>query len=241
VPDVKDSFSSKRLTLTDRNQTVGDSLPLRSVAIIDDQPITRSGLEQLAASTPGLSVTASVASIEELDLDDATYDVVLMDLPLWEQGLSLSAITRMAEVSRPLIISSWSRPPSLVAVVRAGARGCITRQSNHHAVAYGLTVVAGGGFYLCERLSARFQVELNQPSGADPYGLTPREIETLRLIAHGLTHVQIARRLGLSELTINTYAKRIRSKLKVKNKAELTRIAIELGHFANDVKNYTVA
>jgi len=208
-------------------------LPLapQSVAIVNDQPITRSGLEQLAATIPGLAVTASVASAAELDEFGATYDVVVMDVPARDaDGLSLKTITRMAEIGRPLVVSSWDRPPSLLAVIRAGAGGCVTRQSSHGTVARALSVVAAGGFFLCERLVPRFHLELNRPSRADPYGLAPREVETLQWIARGLTHGQIATRMGLSPATINTYAKRIRTKLKVNNKAELTRIAIELGH-----------
>ncbi|GIJ46306.1 hypothetical protein Val02_31920 [Virgisporangium aliadipatigenens] len=60
--------------------------------------------------------------------------------------------------------------------------------------------------------------------------LAPREVQTLQLIARGLTHAAAARELGLTEATVNTYVKRIRSKLHVGNKAELTRRAIELGY-----------
>ena len=58
--------------------------------------------------------------------------------------------------------------------------------------------------------------------------LAPREVEALGHIAHGLTHAQAATRMGVRESTIDTYIKRIRGKLKVGNKAELTRKAIEL-------------
>ena len=217
------------------------SPPPQSAAIVDNQPITRSGLVQLAAAIPGLTVTASVASVEELDQFDDVYDVVVMDIPGREDSLSLKAITRMAEISRPLLISSWDRPPSLLAAIRAGACGCVTRQSDHDAVACALTVVLAGGFYLSEQLVHRFHTELNRPPQADPHGLAPREVETLQWIARGYTHGQIATRMGLSEATINTYAKRIRRKLKVNNKAELTRIAIELGHFREDRVEQTAA
>jgi DNA-binding NarL/FixJ family response regulator len=223
------------------NDSAIGSLPPQSVAIVDNQPITRSGLEQLAATIPGLIVTASVASVDELDLSAAAYDMVVMDVPAQEDGLSLKAITRMAEVSRPLIISNWDRPPSLLAAVRAGARGCVTRQSNHLAVAYALNVVAAGGFYLCEQLVHQFHLELNRPPRADPHGLAPREVETLQWIARGYTHGQIATRMGLSQATINTYAKRIRGKLKVNNKAELTRMAIDLGHFGEHHLDHSAA
>ncbi len=200
---------------------------------MNDQPITRSGLEQLAAAIPGLTVAASVASVADLDQLDAAYDVVVMDVPAHEDGLSLQTITAMAQSSRPLVVSGWDRPPGLLAVVRAGACGCVTRQSSHRTFACALTVVAAGGFYLCEQLVPRFHLELSRPPQADPHGLAPRELETLQWIARGLTHGQIATRMGLSQATVNTYAKRIRGKLKVSNKAELTRIAIDLGHFGD--------
>lgn len=203
----------------------------RSVAIANDQPITRSGLEQLAVTIPGLAVTASVASVTELDQPGAAYDVVVMDVPVREDsGLALKMIARMAEISHPLVISGWDRPPSLLAVIRAGARGCVTTQSSHDTVARALSVVAAGGFFLCEHLVERFHLEVNRPPRADPHGLAPREVETLQWIARGLTQGQIATRMGLTQATVNTYAKRIRAKLKVNNKAELTRIAIEFGH-----------
>jgi len=204
--------------------------PSGSVAIVNDQPIARGGLEQLAAGIPGLAVAASVASVADLDGLSAVFDVVVLDVPTAEDGLSLKAITRLAESSRVLVVSGWDRPPGLLAVLRAGACGCVTRQSSHRTVACALSVVAAGGFYMCAQLADRFHAELSRPPQADPHGLAPREVETLQWIARGLTHGQIATRMGLSPATVNTYAKRIRGKLKVNNKAELTRIAIDLGH-----------
>lgn len=202
-----------------------------SVAIVDDQPMTRSGLEQLAAGIAGLKVTTSVATVDELD---GHYAVVVLHVPMDGEGLALATISRMAQISRPVVISSWDRPPGVLAAVRAGAWACLTRQSDHQAVASALRVVASGGFYLCDRLVDRFHLDLARPPHSDPHGLAPREVETLRWIARGLTHAQIAKRMGLSQATVNTYAKRIRSKLKVSNKAELTRIAIQLGHLGED-------
>jgi DNA-binding CsgD family transcriptional regulator len=58
--------------------------------------------------------------------------------------------------------------------------------------------------------------------------LSPREEETLDLIARGFTHAQVARRMGISKATVDTYVERIRGKLQVGNKAELTRAAMRL-------------
>jgi DNA-binding CsgD family transcriptional regulator len=62
--------------------------------------------------------------------------------------------------------------------------------------------------------------------------LSPREQEALHHIARGLTHAQAARRMGISQTTVDTYIKRIRFKLGPGNKADLTRRAVELGYLA---------
>jgi len=63
---------------------------------------------------------------------------------------------------------------------------------------------------------------------ADAPTLAPRERETLRYIAHGYTHAQAARRMGISEATVDTYVKRVRQKFKLGNKAELTILALRV-------------
>ena len=200
----------------------------RAVAIVDDEPIPRSGLEHLAAELPGMTVAASVSCVDDLDMS-AWYDVVLLHLPSETGGLAVKTITRVAHIGHPVVIAAWDRPPGLLAATRAGARGCVRRQSTHDTVARAAGVVAAGGFYLCESLIDRFHLELGRSTAADPHGLGPREVETLRWVAHGLTHAEIAKRMGLTRTTINTYVKRIRGKLNVNTRSELIRIAMELG------------
>jgi DNA-binding CsgD family transcriptional regulator len=65
-------------------------------------------------------------------------------------------------------------------------------------------------------------------AGPEAPTLAPREKETLRYIAGGYTHAQAARRMGISEATVDTYVKRIRQKFNLGNKAELTRLAIQV-------------
>lgn len=209
-----------------------------TAAIIGDQPLAVAGLERLAAEDPALEVLATVARIEELD---GTYDIVVVDLPSRAQAAFPDVVAAAARIGRPLICSSWEQQTGLVAAIRAGARGCITRHTEQAAVRAALRTVAQGGFYLCSQLVDRFQAELLRPYDEDPNGLAPREIETLRWIALGFTHAQIATRMGLSQATVNTYAKRIRAKLNVSNKAELTRMAIELGHLSQSHRTHPAA
>jgi DNA-binding NarL/FixJ family response regulator len=212
-----------------------------AVAIVAAQPVSRAGMEKLVSDDPHLSVVTAVASVDELVALPGAYHIVFLDLPLRGLDATPDAIAKVAEIGRPLVCSSWERPPTLLATIRAGARGCITRHTEQTAVREALQIIAQGGFYLCSRLVDRFQAELAKPLYEDPSGLAPREVETLRWIALGFTHAQIATRMGLSHATVNTYAKRIRAKLNVSNKAELTRMAIELGHLSQSRQTYPAA
>lgn len=202
-----------------------------SVAVVADLPVSRTGLARLAADDPGARVVAAVGSVPELRGLGATFDVVIVDLARVDDE-ALDAVRETAALGRPLVSGLWDGEASLVEALRAGARGCISRRSEQRDIRVAVRVLAQGGFYLCPLLVARFQVELAAPGTQDRGGLAPREVETLRLIASGFTHSQIATRMGLSPTTVDTYAKRIRAKLNVSNKAELTRVAIELGHLA---------
>jgi len=200
-----------------------------TVAIVADQPVARAGLEKLASDDPDLEVVAAVGAVAELLRLDGTYDIVVIDLPRVDAA-ALGMIAKLATVSRPLVSSAWEGSPNLLGTIRAGARGCISRFTEQRDVRQAMRVIGHGAFYLCPRLVGQFQLELGGRGDEEQGGLAPREIETLRWIASGLTHPQIAARMGLSPVTVDTYAKRIRAKLNVSNKAELTRVAIELGH-----------
>jgi DNA-binding NarL/FixJ family response regulator len=181
-----------------------------------------------------MKVVVAAASVDELLGHDGAYDVVVIDLSRIDVA-GIGMIAKVAAVSRPLVSSAWDGNPNLLDAVRAGARGCISRFTEQRNVREAIRVMTHDAFYLCPRLHDQFQLELELASRADEQqnGLSPREIETLRWIASGFTHAQIASRMGLSAATVDTYAKRIRAKLNVNNKAELTRMAIELGHFAH--------
>jgi DNA-binding NarL/FixJ family response regulator len=203
-------------------------------AIIDDHPVRRAGLEKFVSDTDRLSVAASVCSAEELVRGEASFDVVIMDVPLGPGGPGLAAIEQVAERGPVVVSSSWARPLTFGAVLRAGARGYVTSHSDGPVIVDALRTVGAGGFYVCPELAGGFHAEVVRNVTDNPSGLAPREAETLRWIARGLTHAQVARRMGLTEATVNTYAKRIRAKLNAGNKAELTRIAIEMGHLSTE-------
>lgn len=220
-----------KVDVTPTGEADWDEIRVFNVVIIDDQPVTRAGMEHLVAAQAGMRVGASVGCLEELEVrPDQSFDVAVVALPTGFAA-ALKLVAAVAQIARPVVAATWVHRPTISAAIRAGARACITRCSEPQAVAAALRVAADGGFYLCDQLLGQLHTELH---GASAKSLAPREIETLQWIALGYTQSQIATRMGLSQATVNTYAKRVRGKLNVGNKAELTRIAIELGYVGDE-------
>ena len=211
------------------------------VAIIDEQPITRAGLERVLSADAGFVVGASVSAVDEIDPGDTAgaYGVAVVAISSRDARRCNDIVRRVSTVANPVVIFTWDAPTMLWEAVQAGARGCVTRNCSEDEMLVAVRIAAAGGLYVSSDLMGELQPRrLAREATA---GLAPREIETARWIGLGLTQRQIATRMGLSETTVNTYAKRIRSKLRVTNKAELTRAAIGLGFLTDDDRRDHVA
>jgi DNA-binding NarL/FixJ family response regulator len=141
---------------------------------------------------------------------------------------------RVAAARGPvLVVCPADRPALLRAALHAGAVGAVTPGAEPAELSLAATAISRGGYFVSPALADVVRDMLRMPDVPDPGeapALAPREIETLTLLAQGLTHRQVARRMRLTEQTVNTYVKRLRAKLCAANKAELTRKCIELGY-----------
>jgi two-component system nitrate/nitrite response regulator NarL len=215
------------------------------VAIIDDHPLARRGLETILGEAGDLVIKASTARIEQLAewaCDHGEWpDVAVVDLYLDGGGPCLALIAHLQKHAKVVVVSASARPADVLAAIRAGARGYITKLADPDMLRLAVRTVAAGGFALSPELADILHGEL-VPAGMDRNAaqdgaqdarkrvvaiLSPREEQTLDLIARGYTHFQAATRMGVSLTTVNTYVERIRGKLNVGNKAELTRAAME--------------
>lgn len=115
-----------------------------------------------------------------------------------------------------------------IALLAAGARAVVAEEGSPEELAMARTVALAGGSYLSPTVFGRRGTGAGARRSTGV--LSPRELETLRCLVDGLTHRQVARRLGVTEQTVNTYAKRLRRKLGAGNAAELTQRALELGY-----------
>lgn len=199
---------------------------MTTVAIVEPQRMTRLGIEQVIATSPALRVLASVAGMD--DLDDVVADVIVLSSRACPEPKA--AVRGLDRRSGVLMMADAPTSAQLMASIHAGAGGFVTPDVSESELLNAINAVAAGAFYLMAGLMPHLQHEPNPPEPTKDKILARREVETLRLIASGYTHSQIARRMGLSEATVNTYVKRIRTKLNVGNKAELTRKAIDLGY-----------
>jgi two-component system nitrate/nitrite response regulator NarL len=201
-------------------------------AIIDDHPLARLGIGQILADSGRVEVTASVATAADLAdvVADAVPDVVICDLYHAGEHACLVAVAALAATQRTLVISASGAPADVIGAIRAGAAGYITKHADPALMVSAVETVAAGGFALSPQLADILHADLgatgSRRSASGAPGLSPREEQALSLIADGLTHAQVARRMGVTRKTVETYVERIRVKLQVGNKAELTRAAL---------------
>lgn len=208
---------------------------LIQVAIVDDHPVARRGLQSILAEAGDIQVSAAVATVEELGLLDpgtSRPDVIMLDLYHDGDEPCLDVIPALRRDYKVLVVSASGRPADVLGAIRAGACGYVTKLADPPMLVAAVRTVAGGGFALSSQLADILQGELARvPAAAgaapDTPTLSPREEEALDLIARGLTHAQAASRMGVSRATVDTYVERIRAKLHVGNKAELARAAME--------------
>jgi len=204
------------------------------VAIVDDHAIFRAGVA--AELKAGVEVIGEASTVREaVSLIAAKQpDVVLLDVHMPDGGGQ--EVIRQTLTSHPeikfLALSVSAAPEDVVAIVRAGARGYVTKTISGPDLLDAIERVKQGdavfspqlaGFVL-DAFSGRMDPEA---SDAELDLLTPREQEVLRLIARGYLYKEIARRLGISVKTVEAHASSVLRTLQLSTRHELSRWAAE--------------
>jgi DNA-binding NarL/FixJ family response regulator len=205
------------------------------VVLADDQAVVREGLVTLLGLLPGIEVVgAAVDGDEALRLvDEHRPDVLLVDLRMPNRdGVSTTKAVR-AEYpgTEVVVLTTYADDDSLLAALRAGARGFLTKDADAESIAQalrsaaaGLSIVDAG---LQERLVA--SVTTSRPPERPADGLTPREVEVLQLVAAGLSNGEIARHLVVSEATVKTHVNHLFAKLGLRDRAQAVSYAYRTG------------
>lgn len=208
--------------------------PIRLV-IADDHPVFRDGLASLLDPLPGIDVVARASDGAEAVALAAEHrpDVIIMDVQMPE--LNGIEATRTITASQPdvgvLVLTMGEDDGTVLAALRAGARGYLRKGAEQDEIVRALTTVHGGGVVFGASLAARIAEVLAPASRPErPFPeLTERETEILDLIATGRNNGQIAQALYLSPKTIRNNITSILSKLQATDRAEVIIRARDAG------------
>jgi DNA-binding NarL/FixJ family response regulator len=202
------------------------------VLVVDDHPVFRDGLAALLGSLSDVEVVglAGDAPTALAAVETGGVDVVLMDVNLPEMS-GVEATARIARLPHPpavLVVTMVDDDDTVVAALRAGARGYVLKGASGEEIAAAVRTIAAGGAVFGAGAAAQVLAAGSgsgaPPTASDPAGLTGRERDVLELLAEGHSNAQIARKLGLSLKTVQNYVSRILDKLQV---ADRTQAALQ--------------
>lgn len=209
--------------------------PIR-VLIADDQALVRGSFRVLVDTTPGLvTVGEAGTGTAAVALARSTRpDVILMDIRMPEMD-GIEATRRICAEPGPrvLVLTTFDLDEYVYAALRAGASGFLLKDAPPADLLAGIRVVAAGEGLLAPSVTRRLIAEFAlrtppiRPAVRGLDGVTDREREVLTLIARGLSNLEIAEHLHVSQATIKTHIGHLLTKLAVRDRAQLVIVAYE--------------
>jgi DNA-binding NarL/FixJ family response regulator len=215
---------------------VTTGVPVLRIIVADDQNSVREGLVVLLGLLPDIEVVASAANGQQAIELVAEHrpDAILLDLnmPVLDGVETAKALTANHPDVAIVVLTTYADDVNVMAALRAGARGYLTKDADRADIANALRGAAAG----LSVLDPNVQASLLAAAGSAPVpaahrserlpdGLTPREAEILGLIAGGMTNSEIADALVLSGHTIKTHINRIFAKTDSRDRAAAVRYA----------------
>ncbi len=211
------------------------------VLIVDDHELFRAGVR--SQLEPGVEIAGEAATVADAVrmIEELGPDVVLLDVHMPDGG-GVEVLRRAGEMESPprfLALSVSDAAEDVIAVIRAGARGYVTKSISSGELTAAIERVHEGDAVFSPRLAG---FVLDAFAGAPAAGdvasdaeaevadddvdqLTPREREVLRHLARGYLYKEIAQRLGISVKTVEAHVSAVLRKLQLSNRHQLSRWA----------------
>jgi NarL family two-component system response regulator LiaR len=203
--------------------------------VVDDQTVVREGLAAILANYPDIEVIGQAGDgIQAMEIiRKEKPDVVLLDMVMPNQD-GLTTIPKIREVApntRILVVTAFAENDLVYQAIKAGALGYILKDATRDQLLQAIRDVDQGRASLQPSIAVKLIQEINHPTEliytADP--LTRRELETIRLIARGLSNQEIADKLVVNERTIAKYVSSILDKLQLANRTQAALYALREG------------
>jgi DNA-binding NarL/FixJ family response regulator len=203
---------------------------LLRILIVDDHAVVRGGLKQLLAEKfPTATFGEAGNGQQALDLlDNATWDVMLLDLAMPGRG-GLDVLNQLKNIqptTKVLVLTIHPMDQYAVRVLKLGACGYLTKESAPDEVVAAVEKILAGGKYITTALAEKLMSHLAAPADKKPHEiLSDREYQVLLQLSSGKSVKEIGGELSLSAKTISTYRTRIFLKLQFKSNADVVRYA----------------
>jgi DNA-binding NarL/FixJ family response regulator len=211
----------------------GDQVKPPTVFVVDDHPLVRSGVRRELEGRVDVVGTAGDVDEAVAGIAAGRPDVVLVDVHMPGGGGAelIRRVVGQPDAPKFLALSVSDAAEDVISVIRAGARGYLTKTVSGAELAEAIGRVAAGDAVFSPRLAGfvldAFAGSLPPPSDPELDQLTARERDVLRLIARGYAYKEVARRLNLSIKTVETHVSSVLRKLQLSSRHELTRWATE--------------
>ena len=210
------------------------------VLVADDQALVRGGFRMILEGRDDLEVVGEAENGREaVELTERMKpDVVLMDvrMPVMDGVEATRRIAASGSPARVLILTTYDLDEHVFAALRGGASAFLLKDVRPPELVEAVRIVARGDALLAptvtRRLLDRFADDLpagDEPGPAALAELTPRELEVLRLVARGLSNVELAERLVLTEATVKTHVSSVLRKLGLRDRVQAVVFAYDVG------------
>jgi two-component system nitrate/nitrite response regulator NarL len=211
------------------------------IVIADDHPLYREALAIVFARAGDLDMVGSVENFDAARAAVAAGDVALALLDLDMPGMNgVAGIRQLREVhpgTRVAVISGSLGPAKIREALAAGACGYLPKTFEPHMILAAIRLMLSGAVYVPPDVlvDAGAEEPGRDRAGAGGSGnLTPRELEVLRLLTKGSANKEIAREIGVAEVTVKLHTRRILEKLGVRNRAAAAALAVSRGLITDD-------
>jgi DNA-binding NarL/FixJ family response regulator len=202
------------------------------ILLIEDHPVVIEGVTKILQEINSVEtiewVSTGKEALEYIDIYNP--NLILLDINLPDiNGIELCQIINKKYPFIKIIgLSSYNQKSYIDAMLKKGASGYILKNATSEEIKSGISEVLSGKIHLCEE--AFSIINNNSKKKENRPFLTPREKEVLLLISDGMTNQEIADKLFISHLTVDSHRKNLLLKLNTRNTASLIKTAYEMGY-----------